>query len=166
MSTSLVMTGLGDDNVRTVMADDDHFSLQLPPSHRRENRTSKTRHSLPDLFDGLNSHQTSVSFQSPVVTSTPPSDSLLPPPPPAPTSSTSSSPPAPEQTKEDETLQMLQRHYLQAILSLAPPHKLSVSMIRTITSSVQCYWFGTNFPPGYISRLCLVVSKHSSQINS
>ena len=29
--------------------------------------------------------------------------------------------------KEDETLKMLQRHYLQAILTLAPPHKLSVS---------------------------------------
>ena len=30
-------------------------------------------------------------------------------------------------SKEDETLKMLQRHYLQAILTLAPPHKLSVS---------------------------------------
>ena len=140
------------------MAGDDHFSLQPPPSHRRENRTSKTRHSLPDLFDGLNSHQTSVSFQSPVVTSTPPSDSLLPPPPPAPTSS-SSSPPAPEQTKEDETLQMLQRHYLQAILSLAPPHKLSVSIIITTQFCIigleqtflqvtfeDCVWWFPNIP--------------------
>ena len=34
-----------------------------------------------------------------------------------------------EVSKEDETLKMLQRHYLQAILTLAPPHKLSVSCI-------------------------------------
>ena len=31
-------------------------------------------------------------------------------------------------SKEDEAMKMLQRHYLQAILTLAPPHKLSVSL--------------------------------------
>ena len=37
-----------------------------------------------------------------------------------------------EVSKEDETLKMLQRHYLQAILTLAPPHKLSVSCLKEI----------------------------------
>ena len=37
-----------------------------------------------------------------------------------------------EVSKEDETLKMLQRHYLQAILTLAPPHKLSVSCIKNV----------------------------------
>ena len=107
------------------MSDNAPFSMQLPSSKRKENRGSKTRHSLPDLFEGLNSQSSSVSFQSPVVSTAPPPPSLPPPPPPAPTSP---SPPGTERTKEDETLKMLQRHYLQAILTLAPPHKLSVSI--------------------------------------
>ena len=80
-----------------------------------------------------------ASYQSPVIgavvppTPTPVSSATAPPP--ASAAATSSSNLASFQdtaaaetsAKEDETLKMLQRHYLQAILTLAPPHKLSVS---------------------------------------
>ena len=138
---------------RTVASDNPPFSLQIPNSLRRETRQNRTRHSLPDLFESLNypprpdiapvrsdistwelrrfysqgqnTPGGSVTFQSPVVSSTP-TTSILPPPPPAPSSS---SPSASQTNKEDETLKMLQRHYLQAILTLAPAHKLSVSLV-------------------------------------
>ena len=140
------------------MSDNAPFSMQLPSSKRKENRGSKTRHSLPDLFEGLNSQSSSVSFQSPVVSTAPPSHSLLPPPPPAPTSP---SPPGTERTKEDETLKMLQRHYLQAILTLAPPHKLSVSITWTKTTcsisiSRTNNKFMICFKQNLIERLCNV----------
>ena len=85
-----------------------------------------------------------ASYQSPVIgavvppTPTPVSSATAPPP--ASAAATSSSftqasnlasfqdtAAAETSAKEDETLKMLQRHYLQAILTLAPPHKLSVS---------------------------------------
>ena len=82
-----------------------------------------------------------ASYQSPVIgavvppTPTPVSSATAPPPASAAATSSSSSNLASFQdtaaaetsAKEDETLKMLQRHYLQAILTLAPPHKLSVS---------------------------------------
>ena len=87
-----------------------------------------------------------ASYQSPVIgavvppTPTPVSSATAPPPASAAATSSSSSytqasnlasfqdtAAAETSAKEDETLKMLQRHYLQAILTLAPPHKLSVS---------------------------------------
>ena len=84
-----------------------------------------------------------ASFQSPVIGAvvppTPVSSATAPPPASAAATSSSSftqasnlasfqdTAAAETSAKEDETLKMLQRHYLQAILTLAPPHKLSVS---------------------------------------
>ena len=79
-----------------------------------------------------------ASFQSPVIGAvvppTPVSSATAPPPASAAATSSSSNLASFQDTaaaetsaKEDETLKMLQRHYLQAILTLAPPHKLSVS---------------------------------------
>ena len=81
-----------------------------------------------------------ASYQSPVIGAvvppTPVSSATAPPPASAAATSSSSSytqasfqdtAAAETSAKEDETLKMLQRHYLQAILTLAPPHKLSVS---------------------------------------
>ena len=81
-----------------------------------------------------------ASYQSPVIgavvppTPTPVSSATAPPPASAAATSSSSNLASFQDTaaaetsaKEDETLKMLQRHYLQAILTLAPPHKLSVS---------------------------------------
>ena len=78
-----------------------------------------------------------TSYQSPVIGAvvppTPVSSASAPPPASAaPTSSSNlasfqDTAAAETSAKEDETLKMLQRHYLQAILTLAPPHKLSVS---------------------------------------
>ena len=89
-----------------------------------------------------------MTFQSPVVSSTP-TTSTLPPPPPAPSSS---SPSASLTSKEDETLKMLQRHYLQAILTLAPAHKLSVSKSRKFIITNQYKFeisFKLNQPPHF-----------------
>ena len=83
------------------------------------------------MNSSISSSQSQVTFQSPVVVPpTPVSVSM-------PSSSSMSSinhhtyqdPKPVEDTvsKEDEAMKMLQRHYLQAILTLAPPHKLSVS---------------------------------------
>ena len=84
-----------------------------------------------------------TSYQSPVIGAvvppTPVSSASAPPPASAAASTSSSftqasnlasfqdTAAAETSAKEDETLKMLQRHYLQAILTLAPPHKLSVS---------------------------------------
>ena len=98
---------------------------------------SKTlQHQLPPAQGrGQASHH-----QSPVIgavvppTPTPVSSATAPPPASAAATSSSSNLASFQDTaaaetsaKEDETLKMLQRHYLQAILTLAPPHKLSVS---------------------------------------
>ena len=42
-------------NFRTVLSDNQApFSLQMPPRKEGRGKFSSTRHSLPDLFEGLN----------------------------------------------------------------------------------------------------------------
>lgn len=167
---------------RTVMNEPQNpppFSLQMPVRKEQRGKFNSTRHSLPDLFEGLNqppaflaqhnphiqqmqsetashvsaSHVSSsscssqqVKFQSPVVVPPTPVSVSIP-------ASLSSSSLSSRQyqdnakaqesrvyqdsvSKEDEAMKMLQRHYLQAILTLAPPHKLSEAS-TTIKNQAQ-----------------------------